>query len=150
MDEVFYKLSKLLIFVPIIIIIISLFFKYNNSQNQKFDLNSSFSPTSFFILSPTLVNQKNKLDLSLKDSFECFYEDKITGDSYILKVDKGKINIQATISGQIKNYDLSPYSFFIENILKSDINKIEEMAKPYLQNKGIDIKTLIKSCQKKN
>lgn len=150
MDDVFYKLSKLLIFIPIIIIIIGLFLKYNNSQNQKFDFNSSLSPTPFFILSPTLVNQNNKLDLSLKDSFECFYEDKITGDNYILKVDKGKINLQATISGQIKNYDLSAYGFFIENILKSDINKIEEMTKPYLQNKGIDIKTLIKNCQKKS
>lgn len=150
MDEIFYKLSKSLIFVPLVIIIIGLFLKYNNSQNQKINFNSSISPTLSFVLSPTLVNQNNKLGLSIKDSFECFYQDKKTNDSYLLKVDKGKINLEATISGQIKKYDFSSYGFFIENILKSDINKIEEMVKPYLQDKGIDIKTLIKSCQKKH
>lgn len=138
MDDFFYYLSKVIIIIPIVVIILSLIFKFN--QNQKFVSNNLTLPT--ITISPAI---KNTLGIDLDNSWICYY--KIDDKEYQLFIDKGRISLEATVSGQIKKYDLTPYSSIINNFLKMDINQLKSISKSYLPQ-GVDFNDLIKSCRK--
>lgn len=138
MDDFFHYVSKGVIIIPIVVIILSLIFKFN--QNQKFVFNNLTLPT--ITISPTI---KNTLGIDLDNSWICYY--KIDDKEYQLFIDKGRISLEATVSGQIKKYDLTPYSSIINNFLKMDINQLKSISKSYLPQ-GVDFNDLIKSCRK--
>lgn len=138
MDDFFYYVSKGVIIISIVIIILSLIFKFN--QNQEFVSNNSTLPT--ITIFPTI---KNTLGINLDDSWTCYY--KIDNKEYQLFINKGRISLEATVSGQIKKYDLTPYSSIINNFLKMDVNQLKSISKSYLPQ-GVDFNDLIKSCRK--
>lgn len=138
MDDFFHYVSKGVIIIPIVIIILSLIFKFN--QNQRTVFPNFPSPT--LTISPAI---KKTLGIDLDNSWICYY--KIDDKEYQLFIDKGRISLEATVSGQIKKYDLTPYSSIINNFLKMDINQLKSISKSYLPQ-GVDFNDLIKSCRK--
>lgn len=140
MDEFFSYVSKGVIIVPIIIIILSLIFKFN--QPKTLNSTNIISPT--LIVSPTAA--ANSLGIDITKSWICHYKEK--NQEYMLLINRGKIDLEATVSGQFKKYDLSPYSSIISNLLKMDVNQLESFVKPYLPE-GVDFKSLINSCEEK-
>lgn len=140
MDDFFHYVSKGVIIVPIIIIILSLIFKFN--QSTKINSSSYILPVQS--PTPTPVNVK-KLKINLNEKWLCHY--KVENQEYKLLIDNGKINLEATVSGQSKKYDLTPYSSIIESMLNMDVNQLENMAKSYLPQ-GVDFGSLIESCKK--
>lgn len=141
LDDFFYYFSKGVIIIPLIVIILSLIIRFNQNQNSNYLIKNNNS----FIEKPSPTKNLNKLNINLNDRWLCHY--KIDDQEYQLAIDKRKITLEATISGQFKKYDLSSYAFFVENMLNMDIGKLEFLAKPYLP-KGVDLKTLIDSCKK--
>lgn len=138
MDDFFHYVSKGVIIIPIVIIILSLIFKFN--QNQRTVFPNFPSPT--LTISPAI---KKTLGIDLDNSWICDY--KIDDKEYQLLINKGKISLEATVSGQIKKYDLTPYSSIINNLLKMDVDQLKSISKSYLPQ-GVDFNDLIKSCKK--
>lgn len=140
MDEFFSYISKGVIIVPIVVIILSLLVKFN--QNQQKSSNNIIPPT--IIITPTQTVTK-KINIDLNGSWVCRY--KNNNQEYYLFIKNRKINLKITILGQTKEYNLSSYIPMIETMLNLDIDQLEKITKPYLP-KGVDLKTLIKSCKK--
>ncbi len=137
MDDFFSFVSKAVIIIPIIIVILSLMFKFGQSKTGR------INPT------PTTIQiaQNNSFKFNFKGPYKCFYkDDKIEAKIYI----KNK-NVLAEVNkdGEIKKYLLSPYLSIVENMLKSNISGIENMASQYMKRK-IDIKEILDSCKKEN
>lgn len=126
MDDFFSFISK-----AVIIVIFSLILKFNSPKNS----------------STSLTIQNNSFKFDFKGPYKCFYkDDKIEAKIYI----KNK-NILAEINkeGEIKKYLLTPYVSIVENMLKSNISGIENMASQYMKRK-IDIKEILDSCKKED
>jgi len=140
MDEFFGYVSKGVIIIPIIITILALILRFN--QTSKPATNSFLSPTPTTIINPTAVN---KIPLDLDGPWVCHYENN--QQEYSLFIKDKKISLEIKAGGQTKKYDLSSYAPIIENMLVMDINQLENLSKQYLP-KGVDLKTLIKSCKK--
>ena len=131
LDNFFSFVSKAVIIIPIIIVIISLIFKFG-SQKKSF---------------PSLTIQNNSFNFDFKGPYKCYFkDDKIEAKIYI----KNK-NVLAEVNkeGKIKKYLLTPYVSTVENMLKSNIIGIENMASQYMKRK-IDIKEILDSCKKED
>lgn len=149
MDEVFYKISKIIIFLPIVVVIIALIIKFNEKQSfsfqqqQKNNYQTKISPSLF--LSKTPSKKPEKIGINLNDHWVCQYD--FNNQKYKLEINKRKINLEILENGNVKNYDLSFYGGIIENYLNMDINQLEEISKFYLP-KGISLKSLIEGCKR--
>lgn len=138
MDDFFSIVSKGVIIVPIVIFILALVFKFNQTENQSVIPNYQVSPTITPV--PTY-----SIKLDLVGPWECKYENK--NKKYKLNVKDKKITLEITENGEVKKQDLSSYSVLLENFIGLDRNVLENMVKPYLPE-GVDLKTLIESCKK--
>lgn len=137
MDDFFSFISKAVIIIPIIIVILSLMFKFGQSKTGR------INPTPTTIL----IAQNNSFKFDFKGPYKCSYkDDKIEAKIYI----KNK-NVLAEVNkeGEIKKYLLTPYVSIMENMLKSNISGIENMASQYMKRK-IDIKEILDSCKKED
>src|SRR3989344_1764377 len=141
LDNFFSFVSKAVIIIPIIIVIISLFLKFNTVKTP---LNINYSPTPSPIAQLT---QNNSFNFDFKGPYKCSYkDDKIEAKIYI----KNK-NVLAEVNkdGEIKKYLLSPYVSIVESMLSSNFSGIENMASQYMKRK-IDIKEILNSCKKED
>ncbi|MDO9027561.1 MAG: hypothetical protein Q7U68_01695 [Candidatus Roizmanbacteria bacterium] len=137
MDDFFSFVSKAVIIIPIIVIILSLMFKFGQSKTGR------INPTPTTIQ----ITQNNSFKFDFKGPYKCsFKDDKIEAKIYI----KNK-NVLAEVNkeGEIKKYLLTPYVSIAENMLKSNISGIENMASQYMKRK-IDIKEILDSCKKED
>lgn len=140
LDNFFSFVSKAVIIIPILVLIISLFLRFNSPKNYLSPLNP---------VTPTLIpiTQSNSFKFDFKGPYKCFYkDDKIEAKIYI----KNKqVLAEVNRGGEIKKYLLSPYVSIIENMLNSNFSGIENMASQYMKRK-IDIKEILNSCKKEN
>ena len=137
LDSFFSYVSKAVIIIPIIIVVLSLMFKFGQSKTGLINPTPTITP----------IAQNNSFNFDFKGPYKCFYkDDKIEAKIYI----KNK-NVLAEVNkdGEIKKYLLTPYVSIVENMLKSNISSIENMASQYMERK-IDIKEMIDSCKKEN
>ena len=137
LDSFFSYDSKAVIIIPIIIVVLSLMFKFGQSKTGLINQTPTITP----------IAQNNSFNFDFKGPYKCSYkDDKIEAKIYI----KNK-NVLAEVNkdGEIKKYLLTPYVSIVENMLKSNISSIENMASQYMKRK-IDIKEMIDSCKKEN
>ncbi len=144
MDNFFSFVSKAVIIIPIIIVILSLMFKFGQSKTGRIN-----QKTGLINQTPTIIPiaQNNSFKFDFKGPYKCSYKDsKIEAKIYI----KNK-NVLAEVNkdGEIKEYLLSPYVSIVENMLNSNFSGIENMASQYMKRK-IDIKEILDSCKKED
>ncbi|MEK6936432.1 MAG: hypothetical protein AABW67_06610 [Nanoarchaeota archaeon] len=139
MDNFFSFVSKAVIIIPIVVVIISLFLKFNTVKTP---LNINYSPTPNIQLA-----QNNFIKFDFKGPYKCSYkDDKIEAKIYI----KNK-NVLAEVNKdrEIKKYLLTPYVSIVENMFNSNFSGIENMVSQYMKRK-IDIKEILDSCKKED
>jgi hypothetical protein len=139
-DSFFSIVSKAVIIIPIVIIILSLIFRFN--QNTKTTPSFIPSPTPTNIITPTVIN---KIPLDLNGPWVCHY--KNNNQEYSLFIKNKKVLLEVKENNQSKKYDLSSYVPLAENLLKMDLQSLGNFAKPYLP-KGVDLKSILSSCKK--
>jgi len=137
LNSFFSFISKAVIVIPIVVVILSLMFKFGQSKTGR------INPT------PTTIQiaQNNSFKFDFKGPYKCFYkDDKIEAKIYI----KNK-NVLAEVNKErkIKKYLLTPYVSIVENMFKSNIIGIENIASQYMKRK-IDIKEILDSCKKED
>ena len=140
MDEFFSYVSKGVIIIPIVIIVLSLLIKFNQNNQPSFKTMTVISPT--ITATPTIIN---KINIDLNGPWVCRY--KNNQQEYNLFIKNKKISLEIKADDQTKKYDLSQYSGLLGNLINLDMDRLESMAKPYLP-KGVDLKTLVKTCKK--
>ncbi len=139
MDEFFSYVSKGVIIVPIIIVILSLIFKYNQSGS----ISKSLVPT----LMPTPV-KINKLKIDFNGPLYCQYKDG--GQEYKVFIKDKKVTIETVTNGKLQKKDLSTYVPFIEGVINTtDVVDLQKMVKQYT-GKSVDIEKVIKSCKRED
>ncbi|MBI5123042.1 hypothetical protein HZA75_04245 [Candidatus Roizmanbacteria bacterium] len=143
MDDFFSFISKTVIIIPIAVVIISLFLKFNQPKT------GLINQTTTEVQTPKLgvSTKNNNFKFDFKGPYKCSYkDDKIEAKIYI----KNK-NVLAEVNkdGEIKKYLLSPYVSIVENMLNSNFSGIENMASQYMKRK-IDIKEILNSCKKED
>ena len=141
LDSFFSFVSKAVIIIPIVVVIISLFIKFNTIRTPR-NINYSITPSPI-----AQLTQNNSFKFDFKGPYKCSYKDnKIKAKIYI----KNK-NVLAEVNkdGEIKKYLLSPYVSIVKNMLNSNFSGIENMASQYMKRK-IDIKEILNSCKKED
>lgn len=153
LDTFFSFISKAVIIIPIFILIISLFFKFNTPKNSVSSLN---------LVSPTVIPtvQNNTFKFDLKGPIVCdalfiqdkniLFKNKLT--NYLLKKDCLYIWETGKFNGE-KKCNLSNYVNMAENYLGFfNINDLanNNLLKDFIKDKGINIMNVIKSCQRKS
>ncbi len=140
MDDFFSFISKAVIIIPIIILILSLLFKFNRTNKQASSYYQLINPT--VTLMPT-----DKININFDSPLICRYKDD--NQEYNLFVKNRKIILEIKTGGQTKKYDLSSYLPFVEGMLNNGSANLGSLASQYL-GKKVDIETLYKSCKKED
>ncbi len=137
MDDFFSFISKAVIIIPIVVVILSLMFKFGQLKTGR------INPTPTEIS----ISKNYAFKFDFKGPYKCSYkDDKIEAKIYI----KNK-NVLAEVNkdGEIKKYLLSPYVSIVENMLNSNFSGIENIANQYMKRK-INIKEILNSCKKED
>lgn len=144
MDDFFSFISKTVIIIPIVVVILSLIFKFGQLKTGRINPKTGLinqAPTEIPIV------QNNSFKFDFKGPYKCSYkDDKIEAKIYI----KNK-NVLAEVNkdGEIKKYLLSSYVSIVENMFNSNFSGIENMASQYMKRK-INIKEILNSCKKED
>ncbi|MEK7633930.1 MAG: hypothetical protein AAB437_03745 [Patescibacteria group bacterium] len=137
MDDFFSFISKTVIIIPVVVIILSLMFKFNQSKSGLINQ----TPTVIPII-PSIIN---KIPIDLIGPWFCHYQDG--QKQYDLFIKNKNVVLQVKENNQSKKYDLSPYIPYAEGLLKTDIANIQSMVNQYSGRK-IDVKKALDSCKK--
>lgn len=153
LDNFFSFVSKAIIIIPIIIVIISLFLKFNT---VKIPLNINYSITPSPIAQLT---QNNSFKFDFKGPIVCdnlfikdkkvLYKDKTT--NYLLNGDCLYIWEEGKNNGE-KKCGLSNYISMAENYLGFlDVKDLtnNNLIKNIIKDKNIDLMSVVKSCKRK-
>ena|SRR3989344_7482061 len=140
LDRFFSFVSKAVIVIPIVILILSLLFKFNQTNNPVSSNNQLVAPTS--IIAPA-----NKLNIDFNGPLICRY--KNNNQEYDLFVKNRKVVLELKTAGQTKKYDLSSYLPFIEGMLNNGSANLDSLASQYL-GKKVNFETLLKTCKKED
>lgn len=145
--------SKAVLIIPIFIIIVSLFFKFNQPTQGLINQTPTVIPT-------ISITQNNSFKFDLKGPIVCdslFIQDKKVllknkSTNYLLNGDCLYIWDEGKTSGERK-CSLSSYISMAENYL--GLFNIDDMinnnlVKDMIKDRGIDLNEIIKSCQKKD
>lgn len=136
MDEFFTYVSKGVIIIPIVIVILSLIFKFNQNSSPVNKIIPTLTPTPVKI---------NKLKIDFNNPLYCKYKDG--SQEYKLSIMDKKVTLETITNGKSQNKDLSSYIPFIEGIINTtDVIDLEKMVKQYT-GKSIDIEKVLKSCK---
>jgi hypothetical protein len=148
LDNFFSYVSKAVIIIPIIIVILSLIFKFNAPKNSSNQVLVRPAPTTtqtnsfkFDLKGPIVCD-----DLFIKDK-KVFFKNKQT--NYLLNGDCLYNWEEGRTSGE-KKCGLSNYINMAESYLSlSNINDIanNNMVKDFIKEKNIDLAAVIKSCK---
>lgn len=155
MDDFFHKGSKVILIIPIVIVIIALFFKFNSPAKIPQAVNNlpTTMPTH-----PAQLTQNNSLKFDLAGPIVCqnlfihnkkvFYKNNL--DNYLLNGDclyqwqTGKLN-------GVKKCGLSNYINLAENYAGmfsvSDLAN-NSMVASLVKDRGINVLDVLKSCKK--
>jgi hypothetical protein len=137
-DSFFSFVSKAVIIIPIVILILSLLFKFNQT-NKPVSSVQLISPTS----TPT-----SKLKIDFNGPLVCRY--KNNNQEYDLFVKNRKVNLEIKAAGQTKKYDLSSYLSLVEGMINSGSTNLDSLASQYL-GKSVNVEALYKeSCKKED
>lgn len=155
MDDFFSYVSKAVIVIPIFILIISLFFKFNTPKNR-LDLPAGRQVNQAPTIKPIAQNNSFKFDLKgpilcdnlfIKDK-KVLLKNKIT--NYLLNGDCLYIWEAGKSTGE-KKCGLSNYVSMAENYLGFlSINDLinNDLVKDKIKNKDIDLNAAVKSCKR--
>lgn len=151
LNTFFSFVSKAVIIIPVFVLIISLFLKFNTPKNSVSSLNL-ITPTSI----PTVQNNTFKFDL--KGPIVCdalfiqdkniLFKNKLT--NYLLKKDCLYIWETGKFNGE-KKCNLSNYVNMAENYLGLfNINDLanNNLLKDFVKDKGINLTNVVKSCKR--
>jgi len=161
-ENFFSTSSRIILFVPIIIVLLALVLKFNNSSiKQSTKSNIIITPTILITTRPTA--KLNPIDLT--GPYICIYKLKdldlkiyIKNKNIYSEINsKGKISkylIKGDCFYQIqtksetkKTCGLSNYLPYIESFLKNGVNSVPSIFKSYIP-KDIDINGVLNSCKK--
>lgn len=156
----FSSLSKLIIFVPLVIIIIALIFKFNQPKNQ----------TSLNVLpvlpNVTIAPTSHQLKINLTGPYHCIYQDKTRSIEVYIKnknilglLKENKVEKKYLLSGDcLYHYDnrvllekkcgLSTYITLGESLLNNGLIDLSTLTSQFPGLTGIDVNQVIKSCKK--
>jgi len=148
----FSLVSKVVLIIPIVIVVVSLFFKFN--QPKKGLMNQT--PTTIPVIS---IVPNNLIKFDLKGPIVCdslFIQDKKVflknkSTNYLLNGDCLYIWDEGETRGERK-CSLSSYISMAENYLGIfDIENIinNNLVKDFIKDKDIDLKEITQSCQRK-
>jgi len=149
-SDFFSFISKVVIILPIFIVVISLFLKFNQPKQGLINQTSTIIPT-------ISVTKTNSIKFDLKGPIVCnslFIQDKKVllknkSTNYLLNGDCLYIWDEGRVSGERK-CSLSSYISMAENYLGIfDIENIinNNLVKDFIKDKDIDLKEIVKSCQ---
>ncbi len=154
LDNFFSYVSKAVIIIPIIVVIVSLFLKFNQPKNNR-------SINNFPTPSPTTQSiQNNSFKFDLKGPLVCdnlFIQDKKVLFknkliNYLLNGDCLYIWGEGKIDGE-KKCGLTNYVNMAENYLGSlNINDLvnNNLVKDFIKDKNINVNDLVNTCKKEN
>jgi len=140
MDDFFAFVSKAVIVIPIVVVILSLMFKFNRTNKPVSSYYQLINPT--VTLMPT-----NKMNINFDGPLICRY--KNDDQKYNLFVKNRKIILEVKTGSQTKKYDLSSYLSFFEGMLNNGSANLDSLVSQYL-GKKVDIKMLYKLCKKED
>ena len=152
LDSFFSFTSKIVIIIPIFILVISLFLKFN-TPNKSFPVLTKINPTT----TPIIKNSDFKFDLRGPIVCETFFIKnkkilfKNKSTNYLLNGDCLYIWNTSESDGE-KKCGLSGYVNMAENYLGSfSINDLitNNMVKDFIKNKNIDLTSVTKNCERK-
>jgi len=135
MDDFFSFVSKAVIIIPIFVLIILLFLKFNSPKKS-----TSLTPTPTKI--PTAQN--NFINFDLNGPYHCLYKNNTQNFEAFIK--NKNILLKVTQNNSEKKYLLTSYTPMIENFLKQDLSSFQSMANQY----NINLKEALDSCRKEN
>jgi len=140
LDNFFSYVSKAVIIAPILILIISLIFRFGRSKPV--NIYQGIPPA--ISVSPTL-SIINKIPIDLAGPWVCHYQEG--GKQFDLSINNKKIILQVKENNRSKEYNLSSYVPFVEGLLNTDMAAIQKMVDQYSGQK-IDINKFFDSCKK--
>src|SRR3989344_3585123 len=140
MDDFFSFISKAVIIIPIIILILSLLFKFNRTNKP-----DSFN---YQLVNPTATSiPAAKIKIDFNGPLVCRY--KNDDQKYNLFVKNRKIILEVKTGSQTKKYDLSSYLSFFEGMLNNGSANLDSLVSQYL-GKKVNFETLLKTCKKED
>lgn len=136
-DSFFSYVSKAVIIIPIFVLIISLFLKFNSPKNSSLSLN---------LVTPTTIQitQNNSFKFNLNGPYHCIYKNNTQNFEAFIK--NKNILLKVTQNNSEKKYLLTSYAPMIENFLKQDLSGLQLMASKY----NINLKEALNSCRKED
>lgn len=140
MDDFFSFISKAVIIIPIVILILSLLFKFNQTNKPVSFGSQLVSPT-------TMSTPAGKINIDFNGPLVCRY--KNNNQEYELFVKNRKVNIEIKAAGQTKKYNLTSYLPLVEGMINGGSGNLDSLASQYL-GKKVDIETFLKTCKKED
>ncbi len=154
MDDFFSFVSKAVIVIPIVVVILSLVFRFNQSLPKKNSLINNFSTPSI------LPTPKSEFKFDLKGPIVCdslfikdkkiLFRNKVT--NYLLNGDCLYSWDEGVLNGD-KQCGLSNYVSMAENYLGSlNINDLvnNNLVKNFIADKDIDLTGIVKNCKRED
>ncbi len=155
-EKFFYATSKWIIFVPIVILVISLMLKLGQTAKTVGTYVGHNLPT----MTPPPVKKSN---FDLKGPYKCIYtNNEVKMEAYIknnkvLAVITNKIGKQNIffdgdclfVDNIKKMCSLRPYTSFLTGVLANNASTIDNISSQYLKEK-VDVGTLIESCKRED
>lgn len=138
LDSFFSFVSKAVIIIPIFVLIISLFLKFNAPKTGR------INPTPTIIPSIKLIAQNNAFKFDLNGPYHCIYKNNTQNFEAFIK--NKNILLKVTQNNSEKKYLLTSYAPMIENFLKQDLSGLQLMASKY----NINLKEALDSCRKED
>jgi len=155
LDSFFSIGSKIIIFIPVLILILALVFKFNQSSN-------SITPTKN-IATPT-VKLTEKINFDLKGPYKCFYKNNTMALNAFVKDNNALVNVVQ--KDKVQKYVLKGDCVYVDGKKTCGLSTYISMATGFLSSNtsmtmvnsivgqkiggDIDIKAVLDSCQKED
>jgi len=155
-EKFFYRVSKVIIFVPLAIMVLGLLFKLGKTADMLGKIKSASDEVALKITE----TPKKKLDFDLDGPYYCSYRDEtITIEAYVKnrrvkatvtensKSDRYLLDGDTVFINDTKIPYMGGYIALLENMIETDVDKLKEIWSSYFP-KNPDIEEVIGSCRK--
>lgn len=139
LDRIFSFGSKAVIIIPIVIVLLSLLFKFGRTSNP--------SSNRQLVTPAVTVSPANKLNIDFNGPLVCRYKDN--NQEYDLFVKNRKVTLEIKAGGLTKKYDLSSYLSLVEGMINGGSTNLDSLASQYL-GKNVSFEELLKTCKKED
>ncbi|OGK52903.1 hypothetical protein A2970_00415 [Candidatus Roizmanbacteria bacterium RIFCSPLOWO2_01_FULL_44_13] len=155
MDKFFSNVSKYIIFVPIVITVLALIFKFGQTSKTIGQMVNKITPT------PTTASKKINIDLN--GPYQCLYKDNEGEYAVYIKNKQVLANVKTKsdtdkyffdgdclyADGVKKMCNLSPYLSLFEGAVGNNRALLNNLVGPYIKT-GVDVEEILKTCKKED